>query len=325
METLALKKPEETHFSISEHMEFHKVVRPMCFKYEYVIQAPDLLADYNIKVDQEETVYTWIRRSDFTRNKAETDNKRDITLTGLEGIVRVNLKNFNPAIRDNAFHVHNLLVSYGDLPRMGYDAETAGIDSLIARLRSPEYFPAATNLGIIPWIDELDALNNLFKSYVEDTTQEQIVKPQISPRIARRETDLALRLITNRTTSLINLNGAGAYVPFAEEFNTVVNHYNTLVHEHYGRIHAKIDITRASIAAIDIQDYIGKPIYVIPTVNLTVTNRDGSKTTVELVFSQDFSVAYKNNIEPGTATIIITGMGKYKGELVTTFNIAAKY
>jgi hypothetical protein len=284
-------------------------------------QSPELLIEYINKVKQEETVYILGRRSEFTKYKVETDRKRDATYTGLVGIVRVNLKNFDTEFRDNAIHVNNLLESYGDLTHMNYDAETAGLDSIIAHLRSPEYLPAATNLGIVSWIDELDSQNNLFKSYVEETTKEQIDKPDISPRIARRETDVALRQITNRITALITLNGPDAYAPFAEEFNVVVNHYNTLVHEHYGRIHAKIDITPATIIAIDVQAYTGKPIYVIPTVYVTTTNRDGSKTTVELVFSQDFNVAYKNNIKPGTATVIITGIDKYKGKLITTFNI----
>ena len=40
-----------------------------------------------------------------------------------------------------------------------------------------------------------------------------------------------------------------------------------------------------------------------------------------LINGTDYSVAYKNNINAGTATVIITGNGKYKGEKSATFKI----
>ena len=36
---------------------------------------------------------------------------------------------------------------------------------------------------------------------------------------------------------------------------------------------------------------------------------------------RDFSVSYKDNVEIGQATVIITGKGKYKGNIIKTFNI----
>jgi hypothetical protein len=55
---------------------------------------------------------------------------------------------------------------------------------------------------------------------------------------------------------------------------------------------------------------------VIPEVSISKDDKN-----VELTFSEDFSVAYKNNVERGTATLIIKGIGKYASEIVTTFNI----
>jgi hypothetical protein len=69
------------------------------------------------------------------------------------------------------------------------------------------------------------------------------------------------------------------------------------------------------------QKYTGKPLYVIPQVSIRQTAKDGSETVVELVFSEDFTVSYKNNTITGTATVCIRGIGKYTGELQTTFNI----
>jgi hypothetical protein len=81
------------------------------------------------------------------------------------------------------------------------------------------------------------------------------------------------------------------------------------------------DIAPAIIDVIATQAYTGQPVFVIPTVNLPETDRDGGEKVVSLVFTQDFTVAYRNNVNPGTATLTIHGIGKYKGEVTTTFNI----
>lgn len=41
----------------------------------------------------------------------------------------------------------------------------------------------------------------------------------------------------------------------------------------------------------------------------------------ELRYNKDYKVQYKNNVNAGTAVMIITGKGKYKGKIVNTFNI----
>ncbi|MDR1524754.1 MAG: DUF6261 family protein [Tannerella sp.] len=316
---IELRKPEVYNYSNADHVEFHKQSYPICEKYAEVINAPDLLAVYNGEIIQEETIYKWIRKSDFTEKKAVTDHARDETYNGIMRILRTGLK--SPSRRERALHVYNLLDNYGNLAHADYDAETAAIDSVITRLYSDDYQPDVAELGLQSWVAELKEHNDRFKTYVADTTKEQLDKPGLSPKDARRRTDEALRRITARVTSLINLNGPAAYTGFVEEFNVLVNHYNTLVHEHYGRLHARTDITAADITPIPVQPFTGAPVYVIPVLTLHRVSPDGAVTTVVLVFSQDYTVAYRNNVGPGTATLIIKGIGRYAGEIVTTFNI----
>lgn len=38
----------------------------------------------------------------------------------------------------------------------------------------------------------------------------------------------------------------------------------------------------------------------------------------------DFTVSYKNNTEPGTATLKVTGKGNYSGSVSKTFKITAR-
>jgi hypothetical protein len=320
MET-KLRKPEAWHYSIADHAGYNKVTLLTCIKFESDIQIPQLLEDYEAKVIREESIYKWMRKSEFTKKKLDTDHQRDGIFIGMKGIVHANMKSFDPTIRDHALHVSNLFDNYKNLTHYGYDAETAAFDSILERLGSADYACSVTALGLAPWIAELTTLNDLFKTYVDDTTQEQIKKPDISSKEARKETDDALRAITDRITAKINLEGPDAYVAFVKEFNVTTDHYNTLMHEHYGRLHTRIDIQPARIGNVDTQYYTGKPIYVIPSLNLAVKEKDGSVRNVDLVFSVDFTVGYQNNVEPGTAGITITGIGKYVGSIHTTFNI----
>jgi hypothetical protein len=316
--TVIIRKPDLFRYNNADHVEFHKESLRINLKYEAVIASPDDIAAYVSAVEQEATIFKWIRKSDFTEKKAETDRKRDETYTGLLGVARINLKHFDPNVRDAAHHVYNLLENYGDLIHLGYDAETASIGSIISRLRSSDYLNAVQLLALDVWLNELARLNDLFKTYVEDSSQEKIDKPDVSPKAARRAADEILHRIIDRVTAQINLYSPETYAAYSEEFNTLVNHYNTLVHERYGRLHAKIDLSQADIAAIAPQPFTGKPVFVIPSVSLLPS---GAEKPVELLFSEDFTVAYRNNLRPGTATLIIKGIGKYKGERITTFNI----
>lgn len=57
-------------------------------------------------------------------------------------------------------------------------------------------------------------------------------------------------------------------------------------------------------------------------IKTTVTVKDGDKVLVE---GTDYTVEYTNNVEPGTATVTVKGIGNYKGLVEKTFTITSKY
>ncbi|MBP5420459.1 MAG: InlB B-repeat-containing protein [Bacteroidales bacterium] len=67
------------------------------------------------------------------------------------------------------------------------------------------------------------------------------------------------------------------------------------------------------IAPIADQTYTGSPIE--PEVSVTV-GKGGSMS-----LNEDYTVAYSNNINVGAATVTVTGIGFYTGEITTTFTI----
>ena len=77
---------------------------------------------------------------------------------------------------------------------------------------------------------------------------------------------------------------------------------------------APASISSASVAVLD-QTYTGKALTPQPTVKI------GSKTLKKDV---DYTVSYKNNINVGTATVVVAGKGNYSGSKASTFKINSK-
>ena len=75
---------------------------------------------------------------------------------------------------------------------------------------------------------------------------------------------------------------------------------------------SKINLADAVTEPIPSQIYTGKAITPIP-----VLYYEGK----ELVFTVDFSLSYKNNVEVGEATVTMHGKGKFNGRHIRKFNI----
>lgn len=83
----------------------------------------------------------------------------------------------------------------------------------------------------------------------------------------------------------------------------------------------KADISDTTVDLSDCDLMLGdiSPIYNAKEQTIPVVVKEGDTQLVENV---DYTVAYENNINAGKATVIVTGIGGYKGELRDTFEIA---
>ncbi|MDR0667552.1 MAG: DUF6261 family protein [Prevotellaceae bacterium] len=321
--TLKLKKPEIYFYRKGDHLSFHEHAYALCEKYEAQIASPSELETYQDAVATESAVFNWLQRSEYTAKKAATDSQRDAVWKNIGQLLRIYKRHFDPSKRDAAVRLYMLFAHYGDLAHADYDAETVKIEGFVVLARSSDYAPAVAALALGEWIEELGRLNDAFKGVADAVLQEQSDKPATSLAEARRTADLALRTITVRIGSLITLNGPEGWSGFVDEFNALVVHFNVLLHEHYGRLHARIDIAGAHVATIEPQTFTGQPVYVIPDVAVVVVQNHVEQIE-PLTFTKDFTVTYKDNVDPGTATIFIKGVGRYVGQLIVTFNIVAR-
>jgi hypothetical protein len=321
---LELKKPVLFRYNNDDHLAFQEASQDIFVRHASEINAPELIADHKEKVVRETVVFNHVRKNEYTGKKAAADHRRNNTFIGTTRVVRANLSHFDQPTSDAALHVYTLIENYGDTVNKDYNSKTMILDNIIEQLRSPDYSAAVQLLNLNPWIDKLEIDNSEFKTYADESVAVQLEKPSVNMKTARKDSDESNRAVTNRVTALVNLNGQDQYAGFAAEYNELVSHYNTLVKEHYGRLHAQISIASAVIAPIAKQPFTGKPVIVIPTVHIRRIIKDGTEEKTELVelfFNEDFTVSYRNNINHGTAKLTINGINKYKGTTVTTFNI----
>lgn len=80
-----------------------------------------------------------------------------------------------------------------------------------------------------------------------------------------------------------------------------------------------IDMSSVNVQAPADQMYTGKAV----TPALTVTYNDSALGTISLEEGKDYTVAYSNNTEVGTATAVVTGINGYTGSKTVNFNITA--
>jgi hypothetical protein len=302
-------------------MAFHHRAYDIFLDWAGIIGQPQLLADYIQAIQEEDTTHYFPQSSEFTKQKRKINYKRDKVYRSMKRIVFSHLDCYDPVISRKARHLYALLMHFRHIPMLNYDAKTEAIFLLIEELRSENYYADAEALGIVGWLNQLEELNVLFQHYVDCTFKEKQRKSAIPPKIASRITNIILRKILDYIRSLIALNTPQKYSSLVTEINLLIKHHNILVREHYGRLHAKTDISNMNVETIAEQIYTGKPINVIPVLSTRKNVANGEMQTEELVFTRDFTVKYRNNVEPGAATILVQGAGKYEGNRELLFLI----
>jgi hypothetical protein len=320
---LLLRKPDVIRYTNMNHLSFHNDLKSLFREYEEIIDIPLMASHYQQTILEEQSVSVWQRRSDFAEKKREIDYSRNKIYRSIMSILRLNLKNFDPVLIEHAKSVYRLLDNYGNVAILDYDGKTTAVENIIPQLRSSKYIDSVSALNLLPCINEWDRLNTHFKTLANEMIRKNSQKPKLNMKQSRRITDEALRQITNYISAKIKLHDPEPFADFVGRFNVIVNHYNILVRERYGRIHAKTDLSESIIdtEVIFPQPFTGKPVFVIPSVFLRATNSGGIEKKTELIFTKDFTITCKNNINIGTAQLIIQGVGKYTGKVIRTFNI----
>ena len=305
---MEIKKIHLEHLRNEAHYQFLLLVEDLFVSHPDVAAiVTQQLTGLKTLVELEGQLVDAIRKSEFTAKIAESDSLRDRILVGFSTAVKAFLHHFDPARVEAARAIEYRLKSFrGEIEKKPYEEEAAAIKILLADLKT-KYSAQVTLLSLGDWIYELGVIQDDFNSLFSLRNAEQANKPREKLRDLRKQIDVAYRDIVGRIDAFTLLNGNQVCAVFISHLNNEVNYFNEHIHHR-----APKDIDRAFVAAIPGQVYGNEPVTVFPYVF------DGRK---KLVFSVDYELSYRDNDRPGTASVIISGKGAYKGKKTVSFNI----
>jgi hypothetical protein len=256
---------------------------------------------------QEKKIVDAQKSSDYTKQIADADHRDDRLITGIRDMVSAALHHFDPAIVAAAQSLWLRLKAFGEIQAKSYEEEAAAIDILISDLRSAEFAPKVDLVGLTPWIDELAEAVAHFEFLLDQRNTEDANRPKERLREVRRQIEAVYRNMVAHINSAATINTSDTYTEFINRLNSRITYFND--HNHHP---APQNIRTADVEVSAEQPYTGKAITPIPLVSL------GGK---ELFFAKDFTLTYKNNIQPGVAEVHIAGKGTYAGRKIVTFRI----
>jgi hypothetical protein len=293
------------------------VFRKLVLKFPNVqsIVAVDY-GEFTVLVGKEEDLINFMRKSDYTQRIAEADQRVDRTIVGMNAAITASLHHFDPVVVEAAQSLFNRFRAFGNIAKKSYERETLDVNLLIRDLNSSEYSAKVAALALPPWLAELQTAETEFERLLELRNVEYSKKPVENIKKLRQETDVKYHSMTDRVDAASTLDTSGTYDAFIAELNAEISYFNT-----HSRKTVRKDISTGDECVVEDvgqQAYSGKAVTPIPVVYY----REEGKPTVELVFGKDFSLTYKNNVNVGTADIVIRGKGAYRGQKKVTFNIA---
>jgi hypothetical protein len=230
------------HLTQALHLQFVTDTRGLVRKFDPA--ALKIVPQYEVfsaKVDQEDSCYKIVQKSDLSESKKDADEARGSIITGINEYVKANLRHFDPTVCEAAKRLKILLDAYNmptPLIELPYDAETAAAANLIQEFEG-KYAADVQTTGLTTWVAQLRERNNAFDRLAKAYNEQKAAKPPVRMKDARNETDAAYKDIVLVVNALIVMEGATAYAPFVTEQNELIKHYNDLIAQHRGRNKAK--------------------------------------------------------------------------------------
>jgi hypothetical protein len=255
------------------------------------------------------------RASALTQQLADADNRMDRAIAGIKASIHAARYSPNAAIVEAARVLQIRLNEFGNIRGKAYEEEVAAVQILLEDLKTT-YAQQVSRVGLQTWVAELTAAEAAFTELYLQRGDETAARPQERMVDVRREIEQVYHSLVTVIEGASLTDTEGVYGSFIAKLNVQVDYFND--HNHH---HARKDIGAGESCVVEpiaTQPYTEKAVTPIPKAYY----REEGKPTVELVFAKDFSVTYRNNIDVGTASLILHGKGVYRGQKTVTFNIA---
>jgi hypothetical protein len=175
---------------------------------------------------------------------------------------------------------------------------------------NPELQAAAATLQLTDVFANLFTINAELSNLWKERALDEVEKSGPSPSSLRNDLETSYHDFCEIVLQTVK------YQP-NPEVETLFSLINEIRIKYSKFLPIKLTDANTMVAPIEIQKYTGKHITPVPTVS--IKNEDGEFS--ELLFTVDFYITYKNNVEIGEAQIMIHGKGKYIGNYKSTFHI----
>lgn len=229
----------------AEFLQFIKNVLAIILTYDPAVLK--VLVQYNalngIK-DTLDDLFATDTGSDITDELLQLDNARDRALTG----IRDNIKSYlwhheSPKVTAAEKLLANMEL-YGDkINEMPLQQQTAAVDNMLKDwLEKPDMKEAVTTLGLMDWVQYLQATNETFDQRYVARAKEQSTKMPEAMKKARIEALAAYFKLRDRINALyIMEEEQPPYPTLIAEINALIRKYNDLLERR--RRGEKVDIT----------------------------------------------------------------------------------
>jgi len=199
---------------------------------------------------------------------------------------------------------------FWDVTSKSYANQEAQLKELRQRIASMgDNLEALTTLELMPTWLEFTALDDTFNTlYTKRVYEDASAAP--APTSIKDEVVSDYELFSNLLVLQIATDPTEQLMLLFNEMNIVRKKY-ALPRRH------RLSRKRTSAEIIPPQPYFGGKA-ITPLTRIFYTLPD---ETVELVFTVDYTVSYRNNKEVGDAMMIVHGRGKYVGQFMITFHI----
>jgi hypothetical protein len=218
------------------HVEFHETADTLIVRHNpAALGITEQYGEYKPVIETEVSLLDILRKSGYTGELDGSDHRRDGLFRGIADYVKSGLNHFDPVKREAARRIEIVLENYGNIAAKTLDQETAAIDDLLRELRDGDYPALVNSFGLGEWLVQLDAENQTFKTLMFARYGETSQRPSTRMKIARKNTDAALRIIIDRVEALATVNGIAQYEAFIRELNAVIERYKNLVAAEAGK------------------------------------------------------------------------------------------
>jgi hypothetical protein len=254
----------------------------------------------------------------LTKKLVVADKRIDNATAGMKAAIKSGLHRSEPEVKDAAQTLSNRMKDFGNIRSKSYEEESAAVQLLIEQFRGL-LAPQVAILGIESWVNELAEAEAIFTQLFEERNAELAGRPQESLQDVRSAIEIVYKKMIACIDADLIVNGNAVCGEFANQLNEQIKYFNEHTHQR-----SKKNIEEAVILPVGDYVYTGSQIIVMPTV-IYKDNSVVPPVDKTLVFATDYTVTYKNNVNPGNATLIIHGKGAFKGTKTISFYIINSY